>query len=103
MPSLTQMILPQLRQLGAAARRGCLVALQEQARDGVGSLVREGLFWSSRARMAESWHEISQRMGITLWKAHKILQCRGGAMHRRTTGDIDFSLRCWRRGSRAIS
>lgn len=55
MPSLTQMILPQLRQLGAAARRGWRVALQEQAREAVGSLVWEGLVWISRARMAESY------------------------------------------------
>lgn len=28
MPSFTQMILPQLRQFGAASRSGCLVAMQ---------------------------------------------------------------------------
>ncbi len=54
MPSFTQIILPQLRQLGAAARRGWRVALQGQAREEVEAGWREGLVWSSRARMAES-------------------------------------------------
>lgn len=43
MPSRVQIIFPQLRQLGAARRRGCRVALQGQAREGVGAGVREGL------------------------------------------------------------
>lgn len=41
MPSFTQIILPQLRQLGAAARRGWRVARQVQRRD-EGSAEREG-------------------------------------------------------------
>ena len=53
MPSFTQIILPQLRQLGAAARRGWRVARHVQRRD-EGLAVREGLVWSSRARIAES-------------------------------------------------
>ena len=56
-PSLTQMIFPHERQLGAAARRGWRVALQGQARavvDWEEGFVREGLVWSSRVRMAES-------------------------------------------------
>ena len=56
-PSFTQMILPQFRQLGAAARSGCLVALQEQARaeaDWEEDKLSEGLVWSSRVRIAES-------------------------------------------------
>lgn len=53
MPSFTQIILPQLRQLGAAARRGCRVARQSQRR-AEGSEDREGLVWSSSARIAES-------------------------------------------------
>ena len=55
-PSFTQMILPQFRQFGAAARRRWRVALQEQARaeaDWVEEL-REGLVWTSRVRIAES-------------------------------------------------
>lgn len=51
-PSLTQMILPQLRQLGAAARRGCRVALQSQRRAEMSLIL--GLVCSSRERMAES-------------------------------------------------
>lgn len=54
MPSFTQTIFPQLRQLGAAARRGWRVALQGQARERAESSEREGLVWSSRVRMAES-------------------------------------------------
>ena len=56
-PSFMQIILPQLRQLGAAARRGWRVARQVQRR-AVGEellLLREGLVWISRVRMAESW------------------------------------------------
>ena len=53
MPSFTQTIFPQLRQLGAATRRGCRVARQVQRRD-EGSAEREGLVCSSRVRMAES-------------------------------------------------
>lgn len=54
-PSFTQMILPQLRQLGAAAKSGWRVARQSHRRDEGEVLVeREGLVWSSRARMAES-------------------------------------------------
>ena len=53
MPSFTQTILPQLRQLGAAARRGWRVARQVQRRD-EGSVVREAFVWSSRVRIAES-------------------------------------------------
>ena len=55
MPSFTQIILPQLRQLGAAARRGWRVARQVQRRAVGEELLREGLVWSSRVRMAESW------------------------------------------------
>ena len=62
MPSFTQTIFPQLRQFGAAARRGWRVALQGQARDTVESLEIEGLVWSSRARMAESWCGVSIRV-----------------------------------------
>ena len=54
-PSCTQMILPQLRQLGAAVRRGWRVARQSQRRDaGFVFPERDGLVWSSRVRMAES-------------------------------------------------
>lgn len=43
-PSFTQMILPQDRQLGAAARRGWRVAKQSQRRaEGEVEFVREGL------------------------------------------------------------
>lgn len=64
MPSFTQMILPQFRQLGAALRRGCRVARQVQARAEGEEAWREGLVWTSRARMAESWGSVSGgRMG----------------------------------------
>ncbi|EKG18018.1 hypothetical protein MPH_04708 [Macrophomina phaseolina MS6] len=56
-PSLTQIILPQLRQLGAASRSGCRVAMQLQRRLAFSSGVRperEGFVWISSARMAES-------------------------------------------------
>lgn len=55
MPSFTQIILPQLRQLGAATSRGWRVARHVQRRD-EGPEEREGLVWTSRVRMAESWH-----------------------------------------------
>ena len=54
MPSFTQIILPQLRQLGAAARRGWRIARQVQRRDVGEEVPREGLVWISRVRMAES-------------------------------------------------
>ena len=56
MPSFTQIILPQLRQLGTEDRRGWRVALQEQARDFSDEVSdeEEGLVWSSRDRMAAS-------------------------------------------------
>ena len=54
MPSFTQIILPQFRQLGAAARRGWRVARHVQRRD-EGSAERDGLVWSSRVRIAESY------------------------------------------------
>ena len=58
-PSFTQMILPQERQFGAAARSGWRVALQVQRREaGEAFLARGGLVWISRVRMAESWAEI---------------------------------------------
>lgn len=56
-PSFTQMIFPQLRQFGAAARRGWRVAMQLQERDALFSLaeaVKVGFVWSSRERIAES-------------------------------------------------
>ena len=63
MPSFTQIILPQLRQLGAAARRGWRVARQVQRRAVGEELLREGLVCSSRVRMAESWKmEISMSL-----------------------------------------
>lgn len=55
MPSFAQIILPQLRQLGAAARRGWRVARQVQRRVVGEEVLREGLVWISRVRMAESW------------------------------------------------
>lgn len=55
-PSLTQTIFPQLRQFGAAARRGCRVAMQLQRRLALseGEDVILGFVWISRVRMAES-------------------------------------------------
>lgn len=52
-PSFTQMILPQLRQLGAAVKRGWRVARHEQRRAD-GGAERDGLVCSSRVRIAES-------------------------------------------------
>ena len=57
-PSFTHMIFPQFRQLGAAARRGWRVARQVQRRAVGEEVEREGLVWSSRVRIAESWEEV---------------------------------------------
>lgn len=55
MPSFTQMILPQERQLGAASSRGCRVAMQLQRRFEMSWLEdRVGFVCISRARMADS-------------------------------------------------
>lgn len=54
MPSFTQIILPQFKQLAAAARRGWRVARQVQRRD-EGSAESEGFVCISRVRMAESY------------------------------------------------
>ncbi len=53
-PSFTQMILPQERQLGAAARRGWRVARHVHRREAGEAVERDGLVWSSRVRIAES-------------------------------------------------
>jgi len=53
-PSFTHMILPQFRQLGAAARRGWRVARQIQRRAEGSAVVRDGLVCNSRVRIAES-------------------------------------------------
>jgi len=57
-PSFTQMILPQDRQLGAAARRGCRVARQVQRREAGETAEREGFVCSSRVRIAESCENV---------------------------------------------
>lgn len=56
-PSFTQMIFPQFKQLGAAARSGCRVARQGQRRAEAGvEAERAGSVCISRARIAESCH-----------------------------------------------
>ena len=62
MPSRTHIIFPQLRQLGAAERRGWRVALQVQVRDFVSFVEEEveGLVWISRARIAASCSFVSE-------------------------------------------
>lgn len=59
-PSLTQITLPQLRQFGAAARRGCRAATQLQRREAIPEEELEvwvGLVVISSCRMASSRSE----------------------------------------------
>jgi len=81
-PSFTQMILPQDRQLGAAARRGWRVARHVQRREAGEAVESDGLVWSSSVRMAESCQCcVNRYSSLCGWEPYKVLQCRRCAMH----------------------
>lgn len=54
MPSLTQMILPQFKQFGAASRSGCRVAMQLHFRLLLSVDAKLGFVWISSALIADS-------------------------------------------------
>lgn len=98
-PSFKHMIFPQLRQLGAARRRGWRVALQLQGSRVEGKEEEEedlvGLVWSSRARMAESYKLcqcIIDGGEPGARQMYQIFKCGTCALTGRTTLNCDFCL-----------